>query len=635
MKPAVDLYYAPWGRLDMPSLACGSAKAHLESLGYVVRVRYLNLEFAARVGAARYEWISEEIPFLGDALWAGFLKKGAAREDWAELLALWLRRKKARLSQARLAKLRKEAEAVRGEMAGFLEDLGSGGPPGGLSVFICERDKWDQVLASAVLARALKKKNPSCRLALWGPAVEEPAASAYLEAFSWIDFVLQGDPEPALASLLEYIGGVGGEPPPGVLVRGKSGGEHALVRDLDGLPEPDFGDYFEALRRLRKERRMFVPDIKIPFESSRGCWWGEKSHCRFCSLNEASIAVRSKSVKRLVEELSAQSNRYKTLRFCAKDEMLPPGHLADLGAALGEVDFSIFYELKPALNRPQVAALARAGIKEIQPGIETFHSGLLRKTGKGVRAVSNILFLKWCTYYGIDVRYYFLHGFPGETAEDNRSLLRTVGLLTHLNPPLAFRRLELLRHSPYHADAASHGFRAVRPYPEYERVLPSSVLDWGRAAQHFDYRLERGRALESATRDLAAEVERWKAAWLTGRPPALEVRRGEGFSEVYDGRSSQWKRIVLDGVLAWAYDYCGDHFRTTDEILRAAAEAGLSLSRPQWEKMASELSGQGILYREDQYHLSLALPYRRSARRHDLTKLYWGGAQSEKRFVQG
>ena len=44
--------------------------------------------------------------------------------------------------------------------------------------------------------------------------------------------------------------------------------------DLDGLPLPDFAEYYEQLRR-------YLPDsvlqdaamVWLPYETSRGCWW--------------------------------------------------------------------------------------------------------------------------------------------------------------------------------------------------------------------------------------------------------------------------------------------------------------------------------------------------------------------------
>ena len=41
---------------------------------------------------------------------------------------------------------------------------------------------------------------------------------------------------------------------------------------MDGLPIPDFHDYFQALEKYAPE---LIPKVNLPIELSRGCWWGE------------------------------------------------------------------------------------------------------------------------------------------------------------------------------------------------------------------------------------------------------------------------------------------------------------------------------------------------------------------------
>ncbi len=41
--------------------------------------------------------------------------------------------------------------------------------------------------------------------------------------------------------------------------------------------------------------------IFVPYETSRGCWWGQKKHCTFCGLNPLGMNYRAKSPERAVE----------------------------------------------------------------------------------------------------------------------------------------------------------------------------------------------------------------------------------------------------------------------------------------------------------------------------------------------
>ena len=51
------------------------------------------------------------------------------------------------------------------------------------------------------------------------------------------------------------------------------------------------------------------------FETSRGCWWGERMHCTFCGLNGATMSYRSKSPRRAVDELMTRRRAIRAARF--------------------------------------------------------------------------------------------------------------------------------------------------------------------------------------------------------------------------------------------------------------------------------------------------------------------------------
>src|SRR5439155_9938826 len=119
---------------------------------------------------------------------------------------------------------------------------------------------------------------------------------------------------PALARRLlsgRPIGPPGG-PIPGIVYRvaGQSvaTGPAPLLRHLDKLPVPDFGDYFRDLEQSTGGAAV-VPTLLL--ETSRGCWWGAKSHCTFCGLNGGMMAFRSKSAERALEELEYLVGRWR------------------------------------------------------------------------------------------------------------------------------------------------------------------------------------------------------------------------------------------------------------------------------------------------------------------------------------
>ena len=76
--------------------------------------------------------------------------------------------------------------------------------------------------------------------------------------------------------------------------------------------------------------------------------------------------------------------------------------------------------MKANLTREQVRLLADAGVRHIQPGIESLSDHVLALMKKGVTGLRNVQLLKWCKEYGIEVDWNILYGFPGETREDYR-----------------------------------------------------------------------------------------------------------------------------------------------------------------------------------------------------------------------
>ena len=93
----------------------------------------------------------------------------------------------------------------------------------------------------------------------------------------------------------------------------------ARSRTWTAFPYPEFGDYFQRLG-LSPLRDQIEP--LILFESARGCWWVSKNQCTFCGLNGGSIAFRSKSTSRVIDELRHLHLTHGMHKACATDNIL-------------------------------------------------------------------------------------------------------------------------------------------------------------------------------------------------------------------------------------------------------------------------------------------------------------------------
>src|SRR6185295_10755723 len=101
---------------------------------------------------------------------------------------------------------------------------------------------------------------------------------------------------------------------------------------------------------------------------------------------------------------------------------------------LGEArpQFDVFYETKANLNRQQMETLAAAGVRWIQPGLETMQDDLLKLLRKGNSAWMNMRLLKWAEELGTQVAWNVLVRAPGEKDEWYAEMAEYLPLLHHL-----------------------------------------------------------------------------------------------------------------------------------------------------------------------------------------------------------
>ena len=124
----------------------------------------------------------------------------------------------------------------------------------------------------------------------------------------------------------------------------------------------------------------------------------------------------------------------------------------------------LFYEVKANLKKAQVRLLRDAGVRVIQPGIESFSNDVLARMRKGVRGLQNIQLLKWCKEFGITPQWNLLWGFPHEPPEEYARMAALLPLLTHLTPPQTASAIRIDRFSPNFDRAEALGFADVQPF---------------------------------------------------------------------------------------------------------------------------------------------------------------------------
>jgi ribosomal peptide maturation radical SAM protein 1 len=512
VKTAALLVSAPFAAPQYPSLGLSLLQAGLCRRSLRADIRYCHLEYVEAVGVALYEMLADATYYdalVGEFVFAAAAHDRAADEGWAEY-AEFLRGHfpeaffESRLLGVRIARLGAAAFINRMVRAVAWERY----------AVIGFTTSFQQNMASLALARRVKEEHPGALIVFGGANCEADMGVELHRRYPFIDIVCSGEADETFPELVHRV--IDGRPCndlPGFIFR--SGGRTVVPRaltppavNMDALPDPDFTDFYEQQRAVPSVHRRYPP---VPlFETARGCWWGAKHHCTFCGLNGQSMAFRSKSPSHAYEQITALAQRYGR-DVVVVDNILDMKYFDELLPRLAEPRerLVIHWETKVNLRAAHLTLMARAGLRKIQPGIETLSTEILRLMRKGSTVLQNVQTLKLAAEHGIYVEWNFLYGFPGETPEQYEVMAEVVPKLFHLQPPGTWLRVRPDRFSPYFASPEAYGV-TVDPSPAYRHVYPFGSESLSRLAYHFRMTSGPLAAADRYTADVARLVSRWQ-----------------------------------------------------------------------------------------------------------------------------
>jgi ribosomal peptide maturation radical SAM protein 1 len=579
----------PFVQINRPSIQLGLLKAIGEAHGFPVRTLHANLDFAQRVGVERYDRLADQSrPLWGDWLFSVEAFRDTAPDPASDLVR--------GPDRDWLLPMREH------DVPAFLDELLAGFPWHEFRV-VGFTSSFQQNVASFALARRLKERFPDIVTVFGGANLDGEMGLELVRSIDCIDLAVIGEGDLAFPQLLGALA-AGTDPSviPGVASRERVTPPAPARELLDDLPAPDYGEYFERAAGLG----LPTDGVWLPFESARGCWWGAKHHCTFCGLNGSTMRFRSKTPRRVLDELAEQARRYRNFRFESVDNILDMAYLRELFPVIADTgaDYRFFYEVKANLTRAQVKTLALGGVTRLQPGIESLSSHVLALMDKGVRAAQNVNLLRWARYYGIGVSWNILWGFPGETERDYAEQVAAVPQLAHLEPPAGADRVWLERFSPMFTRPDRFPVRHRRPEPSYRHIYPATT-DIERVAYFFDHEPE-GTLPPSAYAALGDAVRDWADAWAADVPPSLTYRTSPGYLEIYDARHpDRAGTYTFRDTLAAIYLACADRPTTA-----RAVQAKLALDLPvrAVEDAFTQFGERGLMFLDGELALSLALP---------------------------
>lgn len=602
--PQILLVAMPFVSAHRPSIQIGSLAAIARQHGHTAQTLHASLDLAGEIGLADYERLcAQRLRALGDWLYSveAFDEDAPDREgqflnafedDLPEGMdKIRLRHIRAEIIPRHLDRMCAEVRSTGCQLVGFTST-------------------FQQNVASLALARRLKQQTSDLITLFGGANYEGDMGKEFVRSMRHIDYAITGEADASLPAFLQAIRDE--RDPlevPGVLCRRNQtavGVDSEPFLGMNELPTPDYSEYFERVEKLGITNATSRRSVYLPFESSRGCWWGAKSHCTFCGLNGQTMAYRSKTPERVLAEINDMNHRYRGFHFEAVDNILDMKYLKEVFPEVESKKFAynFFFEVKSNLNRRQVLDLARGGVHRIQPGIESLNSDVLKKMKKGVSAAINVNLLRWAKYYGIEVGWNVLWGFPGEEARHYQEQEQLFATLHHLQPPNGGGRVWMERFSPMFFDRENYPTKWIRPEASYGYVYPSYV-DLEQAAYFFEYEFEHGLP-DSTYIGTKQSIEDWQAAWKKQEKPSLTLWKGSDIIQVEDRRDpGEPKTHTFDGPLASIYQVTMSHALPVE---RVAEKLGMQGSLHDIEEVLDEFVERRLMMKDGKSYLALALP---------------------------
>lgn len=602
-KLRINLVNMPFAALTSPSLALTQLKSVVDAdFGDRVdtRILYLNHEFADFMGGVNpYEYVlSLEglVSGIGDWVFRGiafpeaednteaYFRRYYSRQDEKHVMIRNLVETKRPLLEDKLNALIDRYELDQSDIVGFT------------SLF-------SQSVANLAMAAMLKKRRPDIVTVMGGPGCEAGMGQEICRNAPQMDFIFSG---PALKSFPEFtrrfldgekdalhsINGIfshrnmdrwqspdaSGKP---------ANGDDAIAiigdeLDIDTYIDVDYDSYLASLDKHFPNGNI---SPTLLFETSRGCWWGEKMQCAFCGLNGYNIEYRAMSPANAIRQFQSL---FKYAGKCARldgvDNIAPKNYLTEVFPKLNTPEnMTIFYEVRADIGSEDIANLAKAGVNIIQPGIEALSGASLKLMKKGSTAFRSLAFLKNCVSHDVFPVWNLLVGFPGETADIYEKYYNDIPLMTHLAPPNGVFPIRFDRYSHYFNNRERYGLD-LRPYDFYSLTYPFGEDSISRYAYYFvDHRNngEHIAALAIWLDRMRSRFDGWLAQWRNEAvsQPKLCLRDDASGVFVYDTRFGAARNHRLNADELRALEILDNHKTENELSVAMSCDAGAVIKK--------------------------------------------------------
>lgn len=481
-----------------------------------------------------------------------------------------------------------------------------------------------QAAASFAMARRLKEHRQDITTVIGGSLCEGDAAKAFAELVPQIDYVFAG---PALVSLPEFV-------------RHRLEGENGLCDRIDGVlsknnkslwVDNDFsagetagsdrinihGAELDINNNILPDYSAFLDELEdkfpdgsvnpiLPFETSRGCGWGEKLQCRFCGMSGIMLQHRVLSPQNAIAQIQSLFKYVpRSSVFASSDNMPPENYFEEVFPLIHPpAGVHIKYHVRPTLSDDDLKILCGAGVTRLNPGIEALSTSTLKLMQKGTSVFKVIRFLMDCSRYPIELEWSILLFSPGESEDVYEKYMRDMPLLSHLCPPASVHPILVARFSEYFNHPEKYGLH-LQPQDHYGMTYPFSEEDIRRIAYYFVDGNADSERIEYWIEKLIVPVNEWRNRWynVDGKGEArLCLLDDTSKPMIYDSRSGNAVEYELNDLAMSVLEYFNKPARRIDAENRFEEQDNSDINNE-----IDFLLERGLLFEENGRFMSLVI----------------------------
>ncbi len=222
-------------------------------------------------------------------------------------------------------------------------------------------------------------------------------------------------------------------------------------------------------------KKYFAPEVILPFQSSRGCYWGK---CSFCD-QDFGQNFNVKNADKLTDEFIKLKEEYGIKFFEFIDESVGPSYLSELADKIKakNIDINYFFDarLESTFTKELLQKAYNSGLRMVLWGLESGSDSVMKLINKGIDIDKRLEILKNSSDSGVWNFAFIFFGFPTETVEDAKKTIKLICENKNVIHSYGRSVFTMGKHTKLKDEPEKYGITAV--YPAQDEFSPTYTFD--------------------------------------------------------------------------------------------------------------------------------------------------------------